>query len=999
MLFAMCAFAFQANAQYCDSMPSSNDGTGISELVVDATTFTSGGDITYEDFTGTAVDLQAGVQANVQITFATGYTYDTHIWIDFGDDDSFAEAGDLVYSGVSSATNPTTLDASFSMPAGAALGTHRMRIGTADSGQATPNPCYTGSYGVTMDLDVNITAAPSCLPPISLNATNITDDAADLGWTAGGTETLWNVELVTAGTAPTGTATDTGVSNPFSATGLTSNTTYEFYVQSDCGGETSGWSGPFAFTTSCSTFVPDYAADMSVNVPDACWDEAGSGDTTSGPMGLGASDWRQGTSYAYGSSNAINLFSNVDQEWLLSPSFDLSTGGPYQLDMNVAVTNWNAGTVDDTMGSDDEVQLLMSTDGGTTWSNLTTWNAANEPPVGGLAYVEDLTAITGNVQFAIYATDGVTDDTEDYDFHVGRFEVRAIPSCTEPSGLTATLNGLDAVDFSWTPGTTETQWTYEYGVSPYTQGGGGTSGTVMTDPMLALTGLTSGESYDIYIQSNCAGSDSVYITTSWTQPNLGESCSAPIMAAMNVDCSDAAASSFMVDFSTTTDIGPAGSCDTTTGNLGVWVEFTTPASGGIKLNNNGANNEIAIYDACAGTEVYCAALGAELSLSGFTPNTTYYAAIWKDSFQTLTTDTFCFEEVNCLFPTGLTALATSETTADLAWTAGASETAWEYVVQADGTGEPTGAGTAASVTSASVTGLMDGTAYEVYVRADCGGTFSDWFGPVDFTTPLTPIVPPYLNDFSTFPGDGWAEAGSGDPTTGPTGTTGDFISKNYANDAASANGTAAAINLFSNTDQEWLISPVIDLTTAGSYYLNMDVAVTAWNGTGTISMGSDDEVQVLITSDAGATWVNLITWNATNQPANAREAATEVDLSSYAGNNVQIAIWATDGAVDDTEDMDFFVDNFQVTTMPLSTTDVVFEGFKYFPNPTQGTLSLRAQDNIQAVSVINMLGQEVMRSAPNALSSELDMSDLQTGAYFIRVRINDAEENFRIIKQ
>ena len=41
--------------------------------------------------------------------------------------------------------NPTTLNASFTVPNGTANGVYNMRIGTADSGQATPNPCYNGS--------------------------------------------------------------------------------------------------------------------------------------------------------------------------------------------------------------------------------------------------------------------------------------------------------------------------------------------------------------------------------------------------------------------------------------------------------------------------------------------------------------------------------------------------------------------------------------------------------------------------------------------------------------------------------------------------------------------------------------------------------------------------------------------------------------------------------------------------------------------------------------
>ena len=47
-----------------------------------------------------------------------------------------------------------------------------------------------------------------------------------------------------------GTGTmDTTSSNPYSVSGLIKNTTYEFYVQSDCGADSSTWVGPYSFTT------------------------------------------------------------------------------------------------------------------------------------------------------------------------------------------------------------------------------------------------------------------------------------------------------------------------------------------------------------------------------------------------------------------------------------------------------------------------------------------------------------------------------------------------------------------------------------------------------------------------------------------------------------------------------------------------------------------------------------------------------------------------------
>jgi hypothetical protein len=146
---------------YCTSLPTSNDGIGITNVQIGSTDFPNG-DVTYFDNSATPVALAQGINNNVQISFATGYTYGTNIWIDFDNNLTF-DATELVFSGMSLNTNPTIFNASFTVPADANLGNHRMRIATADSGQATPNPCYSGSYGVTLDYTVSIESA-TCTP-------------------------------------------------------------------------------------------------------------------------------------------------------------------------------------------------------------------------------------------------------------------------------------------------------------------------------------------------------------------------------------------------------------------------------------------------------------------------------------------------------------------------------------------------------------------------------------------------------------------------------------------------------------------------------------------------------------------------------------------------------------------------------------------------------------------------------------------------------------------
>lgn len=186
-------FTTVATGCYCASVPTSNDGSGITSATLGTTPFTIA-DVMYVNNTATTVAFQPGMNANVQLVFATGYTYDINIWIDFNNDFDFDDAGELVKTGIA-CTNatPNTVDASFMMPANAPAGPHRMRIGTADSGQVPPAPCYSGSYGVTLDFTVDTTLGSNSFDTTGFVAyPNPVKDVLNLSYTS----TISNVKVV-----------------------------------------------------------------------------------------------------------------------------------------------------------------------------------------------------------------------------------------------------------------------------------------------------------------------------------------------------------------------------------------------------------------------------------------------------------------------------------------------------------------------------------------------------------------------------------------------------------------------------------------------------------------------------------------------------------------------------------------------------------------------------------------------------------------------------------
>lgn len=305
--------------------------------------------------------------------------------------------------------------------------------------------------GIDYDFHVDnfqLRTPPTCPDTSNLSLVNTTDTTATINFDSGNATSSGNYEYAVttmAATAPavTGSWTDVAGSMPnvtYTILGLTAQTQYFIYVREVCAvGDESAWSlFPLNVTTQCipETMLP-VSVDFTLNLPNSCWSEAGSGEIAAGPSGFGASDWRAPRQFTDAggtlvNSNAINLYQNIDREWLISEPYDL-TGTAYNLAVTVAVTNWNSNTVGDTMGSDDSVTLLITQDGGLTWTTLTTWTVANQPLVTGTEFIADLSAYTGIVQIAFMASDGAVDDIEDYDFHVGRMLIQSTAGTNDVS--------------------------------------------------------------------------------------------------------------------------------------------------------------------------------------------------------------------------------------------------------------------------------------------------------------------------------------------------------------------------------------------------------------------------------------------------------------------------------------------------------------------------------------------------------------------------------------
>lgn len=475
---------------YCDSTPSSNDGQGITEIIAGSTTLISSGDVTYEDFTGTTVDLSQSILANLLITFGHTYTYDVNIWIDVNNDLVFDNATELFFDGVSAGgDNPHTLDASFIMPS-IPLGLYKMRIGTADFGQSTPDPCYTGSWGVTADLQINVTDPPMCIPPIGMSAANSSADTVDFSWTAGDTETVWNIELnadtdFTPGNSEADIADSASGTPLYTASGLMTDTDYFVYYQADCGGSTSTWVGPFSFYNGYCDSVP------SSNDGDGIIDVV-----------LGSTTFTSAGDVTYEDFTGTI----VDLSELVTTNLQITYGHTYTYGTNVWI-DFNNDLVFDNIT---ELVFQGNSSGG---SNPHTLDASFVMP----------STTPGMYNMRIGSADfGQSTPDPCYDGSWGVtadliINIIPPPACIPPSYITVSNVGGTTADISWTANSGETEW--EYVVQAAGTGEPTGSGVVTTASSFPETGLNYSTDYEVYVRANCltdgysAWSGPVYFTT------------------------------------------------------------------------------------------------------------------------------------------------------------------------------------------------------------------------------------------------------------------------------------------------------------------------------------------------------------------------------------------------------------------------------------------------------------------------------------------------------
>lgn len=577
----------------------------------------------------------------------------------------------------------------------------------------------TNEYYLYLD-DISIEGIPTCPQPSALAQTAITTSSVDVNWTENGSATTWNVEVGPTGFTP-GTSTEVAADNGNTAqtstlSGLSGNTSYDVYVQADCGpGDQSFWEGPLTILTPPAVQIP---------VSTFPWYEDFETGGTEWTIlnGSETNQWFVGSVINNGGSNAMYVTNDGGATYAYTNN-STSRSFAYR-DITMPATYLEA-----------KLSFDWQADAEGSYDNLIVWALPIDSiPAPGTALSASGTAPTGVINLTGNLSENVPFQNESFsipdeyagetfrlvfqwknDGSFGQQPPAAVDNisiqtfnCNAPYDLASSDEGKFGATVSWNDSISAPSFIVEYGPAGFTPGTGTT--VTVADTFAVLTGLISDQDYDYYVSGEC--SDATFSSQVKGSFTTLVACAVPTSFALVEKTESSVELTWMVPVggasTFTVEYGPAGFA------LGTGITVTAPPTVITGLDSD-TEYDFYVIAECGGTDGPSQPAGPV----------------------TVTTDIACEQ------PTNIVVSDIESNSVVITWD-GHSATNW--VIEYDTLGFTQGSSVNAEVNTSTIphtlTGLDPAATYSIYVWADCGvGGTSLISGPVSFTT-LPPCAAP-----------------------------------------------------------------------------------------------------------------------------------------------------------------------------------------------------------------------------------------------------------------
>ena len=636
----------------------------------------------------------------------------------------------------------------------------------------------------------------SCVAP-NIYVSEFDDESITVDWAPGYTESSWEIEYSTDNI--TWISEGTVTTAPHTISGLDANTIYDIRIRSLCGGDNSDWrmvsertacadiaTLPFMENFDSWTGATTSTSAATNNLP-YCWSNINEGTSTTYS---GYPIIYNSSSYAASGSNAMRFYTYItagtyDDQIAILPSFDVDV---YPMNTLQLVLDVRANST----SYEFKLDVGVMTDP-TNRNSFVTIQTINTQSTTYANYEIPLNQYQGTGKYiALRASQPTTGYNYGY---VDNIKVEPIPACPKPTNVVSSNIATNSVTLSWNEAGSATSWMVTYGPAGFTPGSAiSTSETVYDNPC-TITGLSASTNYDFYIQSDCGGGEysstsnvhtvatlcdvitalplmenfdsypgatSTSVSTNnlpvcWTNHNTGTSTSYSGYPIIYNSSSYAASGSNAMRFYTYTTSG------TYSDQIAILpqIDVSTLPINTLQLSFDARQNSTSYTfnlvvgvmsdptNATTFVPVQTIAVTSTTYNNFMVPLTQYtgtgsYIAIKApqptSGYNYGYVDNVILELAPlCDRPTSVTASNVTASTADINWIPGGSETDWEVLVVPAGMSITSGTPESTSSHPYTVENLDDNTAYDVYVRADCGTgvDFSSWSPVCSFTT--TPL--------------------------------------------------------------------------------------------------------------------------------------------------------------------------------------------------------------------------------------------------------------------
>lgn len=334
--------------------------------------------------------------------------------------------------------------------------------------------------------------------------------------------------------------------------------------------------------------------------------------------------------------------------------------------------------------------------------------------------------------------------------------------------------------------------------------------------------------------------------------------------------------------------------------------------------------------------------------------------------------------VTCARPDG-TAGATNLalTSVDLNWTSAASAFEVEYGPYnfTQGTGTMV---TGINATTTHIASLTASTAYEFYVRTNCGaGSFSIWNGPYPFHTLFQAATPPYNTGFEIedFPYLGWLATPA---TNGAAwflnygGAASPLVQDGAYSAVSLSNATAVADGRMFSRGFNLLAS---NQTTITYYVRNYVAGGSANTANYQLTVGTAQDVPSQTTVVANETGISSATF------------VLKTFTFTPPSDGVYYFSFLHNSPINATGTHGIIIDNFSVS-QTLGVNQFLASKFSVYPNPVKNIVNVTNSTDalISTVEMSDLNGRVIRNvSFSNVSEAQISVSDLAQGIYMMKI--------------